>query len=153
MVTVMYLNKPIVILNLLDTRFRDFSVSPTRTTEGQEVSITGTLDQNWPIVGWGVLPGANVNLEVDGKNLAVAATNGQGFFVFKYSATSIGTHIIRATYDGDFVVHNPTWSQSVKVEVISPEQQQSDQEMLKFMIVAGVIGAGVLGLGVALAVR
>jgi hypothetical protein len=124
-------------LALLSTRIVDFKINPTRVAVGETVTITGTLQWHTPILcWWNALEGATVEIIADTAKLGEVTTGSGGGFRFTWTPTAVGTYYVKARFPGDWVTYNPCESQTIKVEVITPEQKQ--QEQMYFLAMVGI---------------
>jgi hypothetical protein len=128
---------------LIGTRIADFKVSPTRVAVGETVTIAGTLQWHlWPICIWYGLEGKTVEIIADTAKIGETNSGSGGGFRFTWTPTSAGTYWVKAHFPGD-IIYNGCDSQTVKVEVITPEQKR--QEEMQFWALVGVGVAGALG--------
>jgi hypothetical protein len=128
---------------LVGTRIIDFNVSPTRVAVGETITITGTLQWHlWPFCWWYPLEGKIILIIADSVKVGEALSGSDGKFRFLWTPTNAGVYWVKAHFPGD-LTYNGCDSQTIKVEVITPEQKQ--QEQMQFYTTLGVVIAGVVG--------
>jgi len=69
-------------------------------TMGESLDCTVTL-QSRDAHQWVGIPGASVNVTVDGTWVATAFADGAGVATFTWTANSVGDHVMKLIYAGD----------------------------------------------------
>jgi len=127
-------------LALLSTRIADYRVSPVRVVAGESVTISGTLQWHVPLIcWWNALEGKTVEIIADTIKLGEVSSGSGGGFRFTWTPKDVGVYWVKARFPGDLIVYNGCESQTVKVDVITPEQKQ--REEMQFW---GLVGVGAL---------
>jgi hypothetical protein len=90
---------------------------------------------------WYGLEGKTVEIIADTVKLGETNSGSGGGFRFIWTPTSVGTYWIKAHFPGD-IIYNGCDSQTVKVEVITPEQKQ--QEQMYFLAMVGIGAAAAI---------
>lgn len=124
---------------LIGTRITDFRVEPRRVAVGESITIAGTLQWHlWPLCWWNALEGRTIEVFADTVKLGEVASGSGGGFRFTWAPTAVGVYWVKTKFPGD-LLYNSCESETVRVDVITPEQKRDED--LRFWGLVGVVVA------------